>query len=235
MNLRGFLCVLLLLFQCYSQGIGAKEISTSREALIYAENLIDGGEFDEAIEYLARATTAFPADDRLLTLYGQALYESRQIQLAESAFMQAVQLNPLNTVAKTYVDVIRGIKGARDSEQSQMIESVAWDKAGDVVVLAMGFFLGTVLSGSVRSFTERRWIAKSKRLFMIGQYDNFADLLEIQLSENNLRLLRHSLRFMLEQKTLEESSEILSQYVNSEDNLNTLLRMIKLNESRRQV
>ena len=115
MNLRGFLCVLLLLFQCYSQGIGAKEISTSREALIYAENLIDGGEFDEAIEYLARATTAFPADDRLLTLYGQALYESRQIQLAESAFMQAVQLNPLNTVAKTYVDVIRyqGCKGQR--------------------------------------------------------------------------------------------------------------------------
>ena len=65
---------------------------------------------------------------------------------------------------------------------------------------------------------------------MVGQYEGFADVLESQLVANDLRPLRESLSFMLENKSLEESTEILSLYVNSEQNLNTLLRMIRLKE-----
>ena len=77
------------------------------------------------------------------------------------------------------------------------------------------------------------WIARSKRLFVVGQYDDFTDVLEIQLGENNLYPLRRSLDFMLAHKSPEESADILSRYVNREDNLNTLIRMIKLNEHRK--
>ena len=228
--IRAFLLIAALLVPL--AGFAEKEITSSRAAIVYGEDLVEGGEFDEAIEFLDRATQVYPEDDRLLTLYGQALYESKQIRDAEEVFMRAMRLNPLNTVAKNYVDVIRGIKVARDSEQSQMFESVAWDKAGDVIVLAVGFFLGSMLNVAVRGFNERRILARSKRLFLIGQYDDFADNLEIQLGENNLRPLRHSLAFMLEHKTMAECLEILSSHVNTEENLQTLTRMIRKNESR---
>ena len=227
-------CLLLaLLIALPHAAVADREITSVRAAIVYSEDLIEGGEFEEAIAFLDRATQMFPEDDRLLTLYGQALYESKRIREAEEVFMRAMRLNPLNIVAKNYVDVIRGIKVARDSEQSQMFESVAWDKAGDVIVLAVGFFLGSMLSGAVRAFNEWRILSRSKRLFLIGQYDDFADNLEIQLGEHNLRPLRRSLAFMLEHKPLAECEEILSNYVNTEENLNTLTRMIRMNDRRR--
>lgn len=230
-------CLVLLSLLCFllfgQSSWAAPEVTTSRKANVLAEQLIDSGEFAQAIEFLERATTEFPDNDRLLSLYGQALYESRQISRAEEQFRRALHVNPLNTVAKTYVEVIRATDIASDSVEKQIFETVAWDKAGDVVVLAVGFFLGSLLSGAARNFRERRFIAKSKRLFMVGQYEDFADVLEIQLLENNLRPLRESLSFMLEHKPLQESIVILSDYVNSQNNLNTLIRMIELNERKR--
>ena len=241
MNRRQLVLVLLLvpmwgLAQTTAEQSPSRDeraLKSPRAAIVYGENLVEGGDFDEAIAFMDRATARYPTDDRLLTLYGQALYESRQIKEAEDVFMRAMRLNPLNTVAKNYVDVIRGIKVARDSEQAQMFESVAWDKAGDVIVLAMGFFLGSMLSGAVRSFNERRVLSRSKRLFLIGQYNDFADNLEMQLGDNNLRPLRRSLAFMLEHKSLDDSIDILNRYVNTEDNLHTLTRMIRMNEKRK--
>ena len=121
--------LLALLIALPHAAMAEKEVTSVRAAIVYSEDLIEGGEFDEAIAFLDRATQMYPEDDRLLTLYGQALYESRRIREAEEVFMRAMRLNPLNIVAKNYVDVIRGIKVARDSEQAQMFESVAWDKA----------------------------------------------------------------------------------------------------------
>jgi len=229
---RVSVAALLLILQ-WQFAWAAPEVTSSRKANVYAQQLVEGGEFGEAIQFLERALEKFPEDDRLLSLYGQALYESRQIQRAEAAFREALRVNPLNTVAKTYVEVIRETDDATESRERQLFESVAWDKAGDVVVLAVGFFLGSILSGFYRRFNERRFVARSKRLFLVGQYDDFADVLEIQLAESSLRPLRRSLSFMLERKSMEESADILSKYVNSEDNLNTLLRMIKLSEHRK--
>ena len=203
-------------------------LGSENRAIIQAQRLVDAGELAEAQLLLSRAVVRYPDSDTLKVLYGQALWESRDEAGAERMFMEALRDNPLNTVAQTYIEVIRRVREYQVSEQQALIEEVAFDKFGDVVVLAMGFFLGTLLSGSVRKFNESRFVARSKRLFVIGQYDDFADMLEIQLGENNLRPLRASLSFMLDHKSMQESEEILAQYVNSEDNLRTLLRMIKL-------
>ncbi|MFT5484498.1 MAG: tetratricopeptide (TPR) repeat protein, partial [Halieaceae bacterium] len=192
---------------------------------IKAEQLIDGGQFDEAIELLRQGVKLYPNEDHLRVLFGDALYLSKDIDAAEPQYRTALQLNPQNTKARNLVEVIRLIREYQESQGLALLKAVASDKAGELVVLAMGFFLGNMLSGFAQGFRERRFTKKSKRLFMVGQYDDFADMLEIQLTENNLRPLRSSVSFMLEHKSVEEGCEILSKYVNSEENLNTLLRM----------
>ncbi|MEH6592487.1 MAG: tetratricopeptide repeat protein [Halioglobus sp.] len=222
---------LVLLLLCSLSLQAATEVTTESAAMVYSEGLLDSGEFVKAIEFLERAVVSFPENDSLLVLYGQALYESHDLDAAEEIFRQALQVNPLNSVAEQYIQQIRETSDAIISPTLRLMVEVAWDKAGDVVILAIGFFLGSLLSGSLRSYRERRFFANSKKLFTVGHYEVFADMLETQLSENNFKPLRQSLAFMLEHKTMDESTQILSKHVNSEDNLKTLVRMIKNSES----
>ena len=230
MRLAQYLLWLCLLIQG-ANALAGPELDSARRATVYAQQLVDSGETTQAVQFLEQALAKFPGDDNLHTLYGEALWDAKEPERAEAAFRQALTINPQNTVAKNFVEVIRAIRNASVSEDVQLFESVVWDKVGDIAVLAIGFFLGSVLSGIFRKFTERRYAAHAKRLFKIGQYDEFADVLEIQLAENNLRPLRRSLAFMLENKSLDECIEIFSQYVNTEENLNTLTRMIRLSQN----
>jgi tetratricopeptide (TPR) repeat protein len=231
--IRRRLLVLLFLVLAVEPGFAVEEIGSRVKAIVLSQQLIDAGEFEQAVDYLDRAVGKYPKDDQLLSLHGEALYQSRKIEEAEVLFRRALAVNPLNPLAKARVERIRETSIATTSVKAQVIESVAWDKAGDVVVLGLGFFLGTLISGAVTNFKSRRLIARSKRHFLRGQYENFVDVLEIQLAENNLHPLRECLKFMREHKTLQESSEILSGYVNTRENLNTLLRMVELNDARR--
>ena len=102
------------------------------------------------------------------------------------------------------------------------------DKLGDIVVFALGVFMGTLMSGLFKQFNEWWFIRKCRRTFMQGNYEHFADLLEIQIASNELGPLRDSLVFMTEKKGKSEAQLILDKYVNSEENLRTLSRMLKL-------
>ena len=78
-------------------------------AVVEAQILIDSGEYEEAIEYLETAIQWHPNNDMLLSLYGDALYENRQILEAEVAFRRALEINPLNALAARRIEVIRSI------------------------------------------------------------------------------------------------------------------------------
>ena len=220
------------------------EVKSLSGAVIRGDKFYEDGRYCEAIAYLTLATEKYEgvrgsersALSALYTSLGRSIFENpdmdERIRLnqAEIQFMRALRADVQNEVASDYIDAIRTIKELSISQGIAMFWEVFYDKAGDVAVFGLGFFFGSLLSGYATGFRERQFISKSRKMFMIGQYDDFADLLEIQLAENNLRPLRQSLNFMLQNKSLEESSEILSKYVNSEENLNTLLRMIRLSD-----
>lgn len=214
-------------------------------AVVRGQKYYEAGDYCSAIAYLTRATQKYQAvtgPDRgelsiLYTDLGRSIFENPEmdegvrLNRAEIEFMRALRADVQNQIASDYIDAIRTIKELSVSQGWSLFKEVAFDKAGDIAVFGLGFFFGSLLSTYVAGFRERQFISKSRKMFMVGQYDDFADLLEIQLTENNLRPLRNSLSFMLEHKSLEESSEILSKYVNSEENLSTLLRMIRLSDA----
>ena len=200
--------------------------------IVKAQQMIESGQLQEAIDYLQGATLVHSNNDLILALYGQALYENKQIAEAEKYFMAALKVNPLNTVAKSYIEVIRETSAASISEELQQLQEVTWDKIGDLAVLAFAFMLGGTLNNLITKLSNWRFSRKSRRLFLQGYFEDFADVLEIQLATNELRPLRHSLIFMLKHKSVAESIGILEQHVNSTANLETLTRMIRLSNDK---
>jgi tetratricopeptide (TPR) repeat protein len=221
----------IYLFLCCSIAFAQDLPSTPkspRQAIVVGQQLVDAGELETALPYLEQASQLFPENDTVWAMYGQALYEGKEIQKAENAFRRALVINPLNKVAKSYVEDIRETSAASVSLEYQQMQEVAFDKAGDILVLALGFLLASATGGILAKFASRRIVKKARRHFLDGQYDEFSDLLEIQLSKNELKALRASLEFMLENKDLDEAIDVLNTYVNDEGNLATFIRMIKL-------
>ncbi|GGF79527.1 tetratricopeptide repeat protein [Alteromonas lipolytica] len=202
--------------------------ASPRVAIVEAQIMIDSGEYKEAIEYLEAAIIEYPTNDTLLALYGSALYENKQISEAEVAFRRALEINPLNAMAADQIEVIRFISNASVSEKAQQIEELTLDKLFDLIAMAMAFALGTMMSKYLRKFSDWNFMRRSRKLFRKGDYDDFVDLLEIQLSTNELKPLRGSIHFMQQHMSEEEITTLLNRYVNTEDNLHTLSRMVRL-------
>lgn len=223
------LALLILCLSCFAQAQDNRPVSV-KEAIVEAQILIESGEHDQAISYLEGVLKNNPNNDTLLALYGDALYENKQITQAEVAFRRALEINPLNALAARRIEVIRSIYDASVSEQAQQLEELTLDKLFDLVTMAMAFALGTVMSRYMRKFGDWNFTRRSRRLFLKGDYDDFVDMLEIQLSTNELRPLRKSVAFMHQHMSTEEILSMLRRYVNTEDNLHTLTRMVKLSD-----
>lgn len=225
--MRSFIFILLsITFFFHNISAIAQKIDSQKVSIVKAQIKIDNGEFSEAIIYLSKATEEHPTADVLFALYGQALYENKQIVKAEEQFRQALRINPLNTVAKNYVEVIRATNTATVSENSIQFKAISFDKIGDLIAMALAFLLASILNRYLIKFSDWRFIRKSKILFIQGHYDDFTDLLEIQIGNNALKPLRNSITFMLQHKESDEAINILSLYVNTEDNFQILKRMI---------
>ena len=104
------LLLVLLLLAGHAQADTREQLSSESRAVIHAQRLIDAGELMEARVLLRAAVVRYPESDTLKVLYGQALWESRDEAGAERMFMEALRTNPLNTVAQTYIEVIRRVR-----------------------------------------------------------------------------------------------------------------------------
>lgn len=222
--------ILTILLASFTSLATDDEIPSAKVAFVEAQIMIDSGEHVAALAYLQKALKVYPNDDSLYVLYGDALFENKQITEAEEALRKALDINPLNNVATAKIALIREISNAAVSEKAQLYEELTLDKLFDLVAMALAFALGTLLSRYIRNISDWNFTLRSRKLFLKGDYDDFVDLLEIQISTNQLRPLRKSIDFMLSHMSTAESLTILNQYVNTEDNLNTLTRMVKLSE-----
>ncbi len=211
-----------------SIGVSAQSAPSSKVAIVEAQLLLDSGEYSEAISYLESAIIDHPNNDILLSLYGDALYENKQIAEAEVAFRKALEINPLNALAARRIEVIRSISDASVSEKAQQLEELTLDKLFDLFAMALAFSLGTLMSRYIKKFGDWNFSRRSRRLFLNNDYDDFVDMLEIQLSTNELKPLRHSVEFMLQHMTVDEILTMLNRYVNTEEHLHTLTRMVRL-------
>ncbi|MFT7384998.1 MAG: hypothetical protein ACI90G_002586, partial [Urechidicola sp.] len=105
--------------------------------------------------------------------------------------------------------------------------SIAKDKVGDFIVTFLALFAAFLTSSLLSPVALRLKLVRARKAFELGNYDDFTDLIEGLLDEENFVPLRANFRFMLAQKTYPEAQNILNKYVNTLERLPTLLRILK--------
>lgn len=187
----------------------------------------DAGNYETAIAIGDLAIAKFPDKAVLLTVKGEAQYLMGDLEEAEITLRRALQIDPFNRRAQELVQDIRSTEEAQTSTEFAEWMSIARDKVGDFIVTFLALFAAFVANSLIEPVALRLKMNRARRLFELGQYDEFTDLIEGMLDKEDFSPLRANFRFMLEEKNLEESRAILDRYVNTPDRLPALLRILE--------
>lgn len=206
--------------------------SRLRIAVIQMGKMIDAGNYDTAIALGDRAINRFPDSDVLYTYRGQALMLKGELERAEESLRRALQINPQNRQARGYIEEIRITEQAQISTEVAEWISIAKDKVGDFIVTFLALFAAFIANATISPLVLRIRLNMARRAFEKGNYDEFTDLIEGLLDEENFGPLRTNLRFMLRERSYDEAKEILNKYVNTLDRLPTLLRILEREHER---
>lgn len=196
-------------------------------AVIAMQKNTDAGNFDTTIAIADRAIARFPDRAILFNSKGEAQYRKHDLEAAEVSFRRSLQIDPFNAEARKYIEDIRTTSQAQTSQALAEWISIAKDKVGDFIVTFLALFTAFVVNSLIAPITLRIKLNNARKMFERGEYDEFTDLIEGLLDEENFTHLRINFRFMLQQKSYEEARQILNKYVNTLERLPTLLRVLE--------
>ena len=169
-------------------------------AIITIQKDMDVEDFRTAIAIADRALQKFPEKElQFLTLKGEALYKNNELEAAEVEFRKVLNLDPLNDVAKGYVAEIRSTMDARVSKGWAEWVLIFKDKVGDFIVTFLALFAAFVVNSLLAPIGLRLKLNHARRSFERGDYDEFTDLIEGLLDQENFGVLRSNFRFVLKQ------------------------------------
>ncbi len=205
------------------------ENSTSglNKAVIIIGKKVEQGDFKTAIRLSQFADERYPQNETILAYWGEALYKDNQIEEAEAVFRKALAVDPLNTVANQYIGTIRDILEKRQSQEAALWINIAKDKVGDFIVTFLALFAAFLVNNMMAPLMLQFKLNQARRLCERGNYDEFTDLIEGLYDQEDFAPLRSNFRFLLNHTNYEESKEILKKYVNTEERLPSLLRILE--------
>ena len=197
-------------------------------AVIAIQKKMDIEDFVTAIAIADLALGKFPeTEEHFLTLKGEALYKNNWLEAAETEFRKALNIDPLNPVAKEYVAEIRSTLQAQTSEEWAEWVSIFKDKVGDFAVTFLALFAAFVVNSFVAPLMLQFKLTLARRSFERGNYDEFLGLCEGLLGQENFSMLRANFRFILDHTSYDEAKEILKRYVVTVERLPSLLRILE--------
>ncbi|MCB1693688.1 MAG: tetratricopeptide repeat protein [Pseudomonadales bacterium] len=204
-----------------------KWASSVNIAVITMQKNTDAGNFETTIDIADKAIAKFPERAILYNAKGEAQYRKGDLDAAEASFRRSLQIDPFNAEARKYIEDIRTTEQAQTSEELAEWISIAKDKVGDFIVTFLALFAAFLVNSLIAPVVLRIKLNSARRAFERGQYDEFTDLIEGLLDEENFAPLRNNFRFMLTHKSFDESREILNKYVNTLERLPTLMRILE--------
>jgi tetratricopeptide (TPR) repeat protein len=197
-------------------------------AMVAIPKRMDVEDFTTAIAIADLALQKFPErEQQFLALKGEALYKNNELEAAEIELRKALNLDPLDDVSKGYVAEIRSTRQAQISEGWAEWVLIFKDKVGDFVVTFLALFAAFLVNSLMAPIGLRIKLNHARRSFERGNYDEFTDMIEGLLDQENFSILRSNFRFVLNQKGYEDAREILNRYVVTLERLPSLLRILE--------
>lgn len=162
-------------------------------------------------------------------LYGRTLFSEGKLDEAEDQFQRALEINKDNPVARMLIKEIRLTKDAlKDREMNELVD-LGMDKAGDLAVIAIGVWFGTLLSMMSGRLANRFTRSHFQKALRRQDWDTVTDILENLIANWKKRELRTNMELMLAKMPQEEVEKIIVDYVDVqkyEDDLLFFLRKL---------
>lgn len=175
--------------------------SSEKMSTVSISKFIDSGDYATAIELSIRAIEKWPTNDIFFQYKGHALFLDFQLEAAETELMQALKINPQNTIAQSFIEDIRNIDQAQTSEELAEWISIAKDKVGDFVVTFLALFAAFIVNSLIAPLHLKLRLNRSRKSLEKGNYDEFTDLMEGLLDLENFAPIRENFQFLLRKMT----------------------------------
>jgi len=206
----------------------SRVIANDKIVTVFVQKRIELRDFKTALLVLDQALPKFPKREAdFFTLKGEALYKMNQLESAEAEFRAALLINPLNPVAKAYVNEIRTTLEAQTSTAWAEFISIAKDKFGDFVVTFLALLTAFIFNAAFSPLWMRYRLFRARRAFVAGEYDDFADAIETLLDQEDFKPLRDNFKILLRSNTYSSMKEIFEHHIMTADRLPTLLRILE--------
>ena len=204
-----------------------KWAQSERSAVVVMSKEVDAGNVKTALAVGKIASQRFPMEETILVEYGRALMISGSLEEAEKQLREALKLDPLNTEARKIIEEIRATEEAQTSTEVAEWISIAKDKVGDFIVTFLALFTAFLVNSLMAPIALRFKLNRARKAFEENEYDDFTDLMEGLLDNENFSPLRANLRQLIQQRSYQEAQVILNKYVNTLERLPTLLRILE--------
>ena len=150
--------IFMILFLAFNLYAYDDYLKSQDRAEVYAQNLLEAGEYKKIKEFLIEAKEKYPKSESLLMFSATAEYELKNFDEAKLYFMKTLELNPKNEQASHFKELIEKQESALKNSDIESLFSYLNDKGLDFLSIFLAFLGGEIIAkrfGKCSSIEER--------------------------------------------------------------------------------
>lgn len=150
---------LIILFSIITINLNAQlDIYSNKKYLqIKANELVNKGNYKEAIQMINKGIEKYPDNDYLISLLGRSYKELKDLEKAELYFQKALQINPNNEFALAYIEQTKKTKEFMKNETQEELIDFIKDKGVDFIFIFLGILAGEIIATFLFNCDSKNW------------------------------------------------------------------------------
>ena len=144
--MKKIIVLICLLFITLLAKDNSKYLKSEIRAEVKAEKLIDGGYYNEAKDFLKKATSKYSNNASLYAYYGKVFYQLGDLETAKLQFLLSLKIDPTNELSSGFVKLINEQEAASVNENIQNTLDYLSDKGFDFIMIFLAFLGGEVIA-----------------------------------------------------------------------------------------
>lgn len=140
------LLTLLSLIPAWADAAAEKAFESQMRAEVYAQELIDAGEYEKANSFLDEAIARYPDSDALLMFKGTSHFNLKELDEAKKYFRLVLEIDPRNEQASAFIGTIEDQEAAKENEAVGNLLDYLNDKGFDFLMIFLAFLGGEIIA-----------------------------------------------------------------------------------------
>lgn len=198
-----------------------------------AQKYIQANKLLQAEKVLKQGIEQYPDSDWLRSIYGRLLFSEGNLEEAEDQFQQALVINKENSVARLLIKEVRITKNLLKDQEQEVLFAFLKDKSGDLLVVFLGVWLGTMLTSMLEWAATRLKSNKFDQALSREDWDTVTDIIENQIVNWDKQALRRNITRWVKVMPSKEIEDIIRRYVDYQQHEHDLLFFLRKFQEKR--